>query len=197
LGLSAEGEEKSFPGLSDAEIKRFSEFIENNERAEEMRESFEISAAKESIDALPETSRRWRERERSEYSSEPFVAELTHVFEDLLQALRLADGLDPWAKSVDAWASPFAKECLSKMAEFGFEEIKAKPGDPFKGDVHEAMGTEPREGFPEGSVSRLVFKGYVFHGRILRPAKVIVVKNEGAKFQRPLDQSYEPKGEEN
>ncbi len=44
---------------------------------------------------------------------------------------------------------------------------------PFNPELHEAMGQEPSE-LPAGSITKTLVKGYTLHGRLLRPAKVVV-----------------------
>lgn len=46
-------------------------------------------------------------------------------------------------------------------------------GTTFNPDVHEAMGQEPSD-LPQGSITQTLVKGYTLHGRLLRPARVIV-----------------------
>lgn len=50
-------------------------------------------------------------------------------------------------------------------------ETSAKPFDP---NLHEAVGQEPSPAHPAGTVVREQLKGYTLHGRLLRPARVIV-----------------------
>lgn len=47
-------------------------------------------------------------------------------------------------------------------------------GEAFDAKLHEALGTEAREGVKSGTVVAVVEKGYMLDGRILRPARVIV-----------------------
>jgi molecular chaperone GrpE len=46
-------------------------------------------------------------------------------------------------------------------------------GQPFNPELHEAMGQEPSDQ-PSGNVTQTLVKGYTLHGRLLRPAKVVV-----------------------
>lgn len=46
-------------------------------------------------------------------------------------------------------------------------------GQPFNPELHEAMGQEPSD-LPSGSVTKTLVKGYTLHGRLLRPAKVVI-----------------------
>jgi molecular chaperone GrpE len=49
-------------------------------------------------------------------------------------------------------------------------------GKPFDPGQHEAMGQSTTEGFEDNHVSAEFQKGFALHGRVIRPAKVIVNK---------------------
>jgi molecular chaperone GrpE len=57
----------------------------------------------------------------------------------------------------------------------GLEEIPVEPGVLFDPTLHEAIMTQPSPEYPEGTVFQVLELGYLLHGRLLRPAKVIVV----------------------
>ena len=46
-------------------------------------------------------------------------------------------------------------------------------GQSFNPDLHEAMGQEP-SALPQGTVTQALVSGYTLHGRLLRPAKVVL-----------------------
>jgi len=56
----------------------------------------------------------------------------------------------------------------------GLEEIAVEPGVLFDPTVHEAIMAQPSPEHPEGTVTQVLELGYLLHGRLLRPAKVIV-----------------------
>jgi len=66
------------------------------------------------------------------------------------------------------------------LARYGLEQMAIEAGSRF--DPHEqlAMGTEPRTELADGMVSRVLLKGYRLHGKPLRTAQVVVVKNQGS-----------------
>jgi len=49
-------------------------------------------------------------------------------------------------------------------------------GQPFDPSMHEAVDTEPSHKYPEATVSREIEKGYLWEGKVLRAAKVVVAK---------------------
>lgn len=52
-------------------------------------------------------------------------------------------------------------------------------GESFDPNLHEAMATQP-SAVPANTILQVVQKGYRLHGRLLRPARVIVSRPEGA-----------------
>jgi len=56
----------------------------------------------------------------------------------------------------------------------GLEALAVEPGMPFDPTYHEAVLTQPSEEHDEGTVLQVLERGYLLHGRLLRPAKVIV-----------------------
>jgi molecular chaperone GrpE len=69
-----------------------------------------------------------------------------------------------------------AGQLRSVLSSHGLEEIAIEPGSPFDPNVHDAVLTQPSVEFDEGSVLQVLEPGYLLHGRLLRPAKVIVVR---------------------
>ena len=56
----------------------------------------------------------------------------------------------------------------------GLDEVPVEPGTLFDPTYHEAVLTQPSEEHDEGAVLQVLERGYLLHGRLLRPAKVIV-----------------------
>jgi molecular chaperone GrpE len=56
----------------------------------------------------------------------------------------------------------------------GLEEIAVEPGVLFDPTVHEAIMAQASPDHSEGTVTQVLERGYLLHGRLLRPAKVIV-----------------------
>jgi molecular chaperone GrpE len=72
------------------------------------------------------------------------------------------------------------KQLNDLLAQQGLEPIEAE-GQKFDPNLHEAVGHEPSEQFPEGIVLRQARRGYRFKDRLLRPAKVVVSSGPGPK----------------
>ncbi len=62
------------------------------------------------------------------------------------------------------------------LVAHGLAEVPTAPGDPFDPTVHEAVMTQPSDDHDEGVVLQVLERGYVLHGRLLRPAKVVVAR---------------------
>jgi len=67
-------------------------------------------------------------------------------------------------------------QLVNTLAGHGLTMIEVEPGTPFDPEVHEAVMTQPSDDHDEGAVLQVMERGYLLHGRLLRPAKVIVVR---------------------
>ena len=61
------------------------------------------------------------------------------------------------------------------LREEGVEEVEAE-GKEFNPNFHDAAEEVEKEGEPQGKIIEVIQKGYLLNGRLLRPAKVKVVK---------------------
>ncbi len=68
------------------------------------------------------------------------------------------------------------EQLLRTLAGHGLTEVEVEPGAPFDPEVHEAVMTQASDDHDEGAVLQVMERGYLLHGRLLRPAKVIVVR---------------------
>jgi molecular chaperone GrpE len=62
---------------------------------------------------------------------------------------------------------------LQELRRFGVEQFEVE-GKPFDPSLHDAVAHLPAPGAPEGTVVAEARKGYLLHGRLLRPAQVAV-----------------------
>ncbi len=97
------------------------------------------------------------------------VDALDRVFEMMeRQPSSLSDGLVRGFRSV-------YDLLLSAMVKAGLKVMEV--GEAFDPHLHLAMGTEASEGKADGSISRVLLKGYTWNGQVFRTAQVAVVKN--------------------
>ncbi|HZL98541.1 MAG TPA: nucleotide exchange factor GrpE [Terriglobales bacterium] len=62
---------------------------------------------------------------------------------------------------------------LSELRKFGLEQLPTQSG-MFDPSLHEAIASVPSSGKPGGAILTEARKGYLLHGRLLRPAQVTV-----------------------
>jgi len=62
---------------------------------------------------------------------------------------------------------------LAELRKFGLEQLPA-PGGTFDPSLHEAIASVPSSGRRGGTIVAEARKGYLLHGRLLRPAQVTV-----------------------
>ncbi|MDR0354652.1 MAG: nucleotide exchange factor GrpE [Deltaproteobacteria bacterium] len=131
--------------------------------------------------AEQENARRRFQKEKEEtdrYASESVIRDIIPLLDNLNLALSYAQLDDPAVKNLAEGVNMTIKGCLDRLGERGLKEVAVARGDPFDPNVHEAIGQEPDPELPDKSVCRLIGKGYFLRQRLLRPAKVVVVKNE-------------------
>ncbi|MCJ7507521.1 MAG: nucleotide exchange factor GrpE [candidate division Zixibacteria bacterium] len=63
------------------------------------------------------------------------------------------------------------------LSSEGLEEIKAV-GKKFDPNFHEAVGQIESDKYEEGTVAQEISKGYTLKGKVIKPAKVLVVKGK-------------------
>ena len=81
-----------------------------------------------------------------------------------------------------------SRQLHSALANFGLAEIPAE-GQPFDPNVHEAIAAIPSAEHDEGTIVHVERKGYAFHGRVLRPAQVVVAKApQEAEAEQPTEE---------
>lgn len=120
----------------------------------------------------------YRKRMQNDMANQRKYAELPLV-RDLLPVL---DGFDRAMETVDPSAS--AAELLQgvRMVSEGLQSVLKQhdcqridaEGQPFDPSLHEAIGQEPSEDKPKGTILHVAKAGYRLHERVIRPAQVIV-----------------------
>ncbi len=117
-----------------------------------------------------------REKEETlRYAEAAFAKELLGVLDNLDRAVdATASATDPQA--VAAGVRIVHEQFLKVLADHRIEPIAAE-GRPFNPDVHEAVLQQPSADVEPGTVLQQLARGYQMHGRVLRPAKVIVSRS--------------------
>ncbi len=117
-----------------------------------------------------------RRGEWAQMSEAQILEEFLPVYENLKQAFKMEHGT--WNMEQANWAK--GMECIKKqfaevLRQHGIEEIKTV-GEKFDPNLHEAGGEEVVEGKESGEIVREVSGGYKMGGKVIRAARVIVVK---------------------
>jgi molecular chaperone GrpE len=121
------------------------------------------------------------------FAAQGVIRDLLPVLDNLNLALNYADLNVPAVKNLAEGVRMTLKGFLDILVDHGLKEISASPGDTFDPNYHEALGQEINNDLPDKSVSKEVAKGYSLHQRVLRPVKVMVVKNENGEKESGQD----------
>jgi molecular chaperone GrpE len=68
------------------------------------------------------------------------------------------------------------KQFEGVMEKFNIVAVDPK-GDVFDPNLHQAMSMQPCPDQENNTISMVMQKGYTLHGRLIRPAMVMVCKN--------------------
>ncbi|MGI9251778.1 MAG: nucleotide exchange factor GrpE [Pseudohongiellaceae bacterium] len=110
------------------------------------------------------------------YGQEGLVSELLGVVDNLERALEAAsDSEDETVKAIHEGVNLTLKsfmECFKKIDV----EVVDPHGEPFDPRLHQAMATQEHPEVEPNTVVAVMQKGYTLHGRVIRPAMVMVSK---------------------
>ena len=67
-------------------------------------------------------------------------------------------------------------QVMDVLKKRGVEEIGVKKGQSFDPNHHESIGEEAHDGLESGTIAEVVQRGYILRGRVIRPARVKLVK---------------------
>lgn len=104
------------------------------------------------------------------FALEKFSKELLNVVDNLERGLQALEGAD---ESVKSGVELTHKGLVSTLAQFGVEAVGVV-GEAFNPDLHQAISMQPAEGIEPNHISVVLQKGYTLHGRVIRPAMVMV-----------------------
>lgn len=110
------------------------------------------------------------------FAVEKFAKALVPVIDSLEQALLVevkAEGEQ--LKAMRAGIELTIKMFIDATQKFGLEQINPE-GEPFNPEVHEALSMMPHPDADSNTVVQVIQRGYILHGRVVRPARVIVAQ---------------------
>jgi molecular chaperone GrpE len=131
------------------------------------------------LEAELDNMRKLMEKEVSrarQQALESMIMKLINVYEGLERALsgvKEKEEEDSFIKGVKILHRELEKTLKEENVEF--IESVGKKFDPF---IHEAVGYVANEELEDGTIIAEVARGYRLRGKLLRPARVIVVRNE-------------------
>jgi molecular chaperone GrpE len=120
------------------------------------------------------------------YGQEKFSAELLSVMDNLERALDAASAHENEAvkaiyDGVDLTLKSFS-DCFSK---FNIEAVDPL-GEPFDPALHQAMSMQENPDVEPNTIIAVMQKGYTLHGRVIRPAMVMVAKESSPKIDETV-----------
>jgi molecular chaperone GrpE len=163
------GPEGSGAGTQDwaAEARRLQEEVDNLKE-----QSLRVAAEMQNIRRRAEMDI----EKAHKYGLEKFAKELLPVIDSLEKAIEAEVAADnemtPLREGVEMTLSMF----LNGIRKFELEQIDPV-GQPFNPELHEAMSLIEAPGAAPNSVVAAMQKGYTLHGRLLRPAMVMIAKS--------------------
>lgn len=163
---------------------------EQNNAQQEYADAVDESDAAEAEAAVDELTK-WRElamrtaaeydnyrkrcvKEREEfcrYANRGLLEELLPVIDNFEMGMMMA-GQDT-SSMIYIGMSMVQKQLNDFLNSQGVEPIPTEVGQAFDHNIHEAIQSEPSDQ-PEGTILRVLRRGYNLKGRLLRPANVIV-----------------------
>lgn len=123
------------------------------------------------MDNLRKRSERDLERSRR-YINESLMKDLVPVLDAMDQGLENAA---PDDATLREGLSMIRSQMLQSLSRHGLEVIEPE-GEPFDPDWHEAMSMQASTQHEPDSVMLVLQRGYTLHGRLIRPARVIVAR---------------------
>ena len=119
-----------------------------------------------------------RDREElAQFAAKDILKDLLPTVDNLALALDKAENKeDPFVQGVKLAYDGF----LKVLADHGATPLDSV-GEPFDTNFHDALAQLPSADVPEGTVMNEVKRGWLLHGKLLRPAQVVV--SSGAPAQ--------------
>jgi molecular chaperone GrpE len=113
------------------------------------------------------------------FGQEKFSAELLSVIDNLERALAAASAHeDETVKAIYEGVDLTLKSFMDCFSKFHIETVDPM-GEPFDPSLHQAMSIQENPDVEPNTVIAVMQKGYTLHGRVLRPAMVMVSKASG------------------
>jgi molecular chaperone GrpE len=138
-----------------------------------------------------ENYRKRTSREMSDlrkFANENILKDMLSVVDNLERAIESGSKPDSEKKTLLEGINITLKDLFRMLEKYGVKDFKSK-GEPFDPVFHQAMMQEQTNDYPDNIVLNELQKGYTIHGRLLRPAMVVVAKNTWEKQVGETDES--------
>ena len=141
----------------------------------------ELGAARDlALRAQAEAQNAMRRAERDvekahKFGQEKLIGDLLVVVDNLERSLSASEGQDVTLDSIKEGVQLTLKSLMDALKRHNVEQIDPE-GQPFDPALHQAMTMVPSHEAEPNSVINVFQKGYTLHGRLVRPAMVVVSK---------------------
>lgn len=133
-------------------------------------------------------------RDAETYASARFARDILSVFDNLDQAVALADdALREQASGFVNGVELTRRELLNVFGKHKIELLQPEVGDRFDPNLHQAMAQIPTDAAAPGEIAQVMQSGFIQADRLLRPAMVAVAVAPPAPA--PADASSENGGD--
>ena len=111
------------------------------------------------------------------FGSEKILKDLLEVVDNFERTLGfIKNDEDQKIKNIVVGIEMITDQMLKTLEKHGLKQVEAL-NQAFDPNYHEAMSTEAKEGVEDETISQVHQNGYTLNERLLRPAKVTIVKN--------------------
>lgn len=108
------------------------------------------------------------------FALDKFVGELIPVMDSLEKGMESAEQAEGSHEGILEGMRLIQKQFLDTMSKFKVEQVNPV-GEPFDPHFHQAISMVPNPDMEANTVMDVFQKGYTLHGRVVRPAMVVVV----------------------
>ena len=138
-------------------------------------EQLKAASLIERADLENQRKRLAREIEQArKFANERLLGDLLPLFDAIEAGLANAATDDPLRAGLELTL----RQLQIVAGKNGLTEVAPAAGEPFDPERHQAMSVIDAEGVPPGAVAQTFQKGYLLNERLLRPALVVVAKND-------------------
>ncbi|WBA80753.1 nucleotide exchange factor GrpE [Endozoicomonas sp. GU-1] len=169
LEEAADSEDQAEEQANDDSAKRIEELEEQLAQAKDQ-------ALRAHAEAMNTKRRAEQDVEKAhKFALEKFVNELIPVVESLEKGIESAEQGEGQHETMLEGMRLTHKQLLDALAKFSVEQVNPE-GQPFDPNFHQAISMVPNPDMEPNTVMNVFQKGYTLHGRVIRPAMVVVSK---------------------